>query len=306
MPQMNRPLVVGIGRAAINLVGVTPSLPENNRTVELSEVSVQVGGSACLAVGTSVAMGCAGRLSTRLADDFFAPFIRNALAAAGIDLRAVQSEGLLTPFAFTAQSSSTSRRIGFTTEGDVAALRASDLDTDALLRGASALLVDGVFPEAQIAAGEAAKAAGIPVIFDGDRVSEGLGELIALADVVISSERLASELAPTGELQQALAEIQQMGPRAVILTMGEAGSIGVCEDELVEQSAFDTEKVDTSGAGYVFHGAFVTALLNQLPFAQCMEFASAAASLSCEHRGTWAGIPTRSAVIELVRGSHVH
>jgi len=303
---MDRPLVVGIGRAGISLLGVTPSLPDNDRVAQLSEVSVQVGGSACLAIGTSVAMGCAGRLCTKLADDFFAPFIRNALAAAGIDFRAVRAEGRLSPFTFTLQSESSQRRIAVATEGDVATLHDTELDLDVLLRGASALIVDGAFPQAQLAAAEAARAQQIPVVFDGERVSEGLGDLVAIADVVISSERLASELAPTGELNHALAEIQRLGPRVVILTLGEAGSIGLCEDELVEQAAFEVDVVDAAGAGYVYHGAFVTAVLNKMPFAQCMEFASAAAALSCRSRGTWAGIPTKQQVIELVRHQHVH
>lgn len=302
---MDRPLVVGIGKAAVNIVGVTPAVPESDRVVELAEVSVQVGGSACLAVGSAVALGCGGRLCTKLADDFFAPFIRNALAAAGIDLRAVHSEGRLSPFSFVVQAHG-ARRLGFGTEGDVAQLRSGEIDVDALLRGASALMVDGQFAEAQLVVAEAARSAGIPIIFDGDRVREGTGELIAIADVVISSERLASELAPTGELHEALTEIQRLGPRAVILTMGEAGSIGLCESELVQQPAFDVDVVDPSGAGYIYHGAFVTALLNELPFSRCMEFASAAAALGCQQRGTWAGIPSREAVIELVRRSHVH
>jgi sulfofructose kinase len=139
------------------------------------------------------------------------------------------------------------------------------------------------------------------VVFDGGQLREGLGELVALADVLIASERLAAELAPRGELQDSLVEIQRMGPRAVIITLGDSGSIGLHGDQLVSQEAFEVRVVDSVGAGSVYLGAFVTGLLSSLPFARCMELASAAAALSCGQIGAVAGIPTRDDVIDLIR-----
>jgi sulfofructose kinase len=130
----------------------------------------------------------------------------------------------------------------------------------------------------------------------------GTGTLASLADVFICSERLAAELAPRDSLQQSLVEIQRLGPRAVIITLGDAGSVGLLGDQMVEQSVFDVDVVDTSGAGSVFHGAFATAMVGDLPFAKCMELAAAAA-LACRRLGSWAGIPTRDEVLELIRGA---
>jgi sulfofructose kinase len=138
-------------------------------------------------------------------------------------------------------------------------------------------------------------------VFDGSQIQEGVGTLVALADVLICSERLASELAPRDDIEKSLVEIQGLGPDAVIITMGELGSVGLHGDQLVNQPAFEVEVADTTGAGSVYHGAFTAALLSKLRFAQCMEFASAAASLSCRRPGAWAGIPDRDEVIALVR-----
>jgi sugar/nucleoside kinase (ribokinase family) len=127
---------------------------------------------------------------------------------------------------------------------------------------------------------------------------------VALADVLICSERLAGELAPRDEIEESLVEIQRLGPDAVIITLGEAGSVGLHGDQLVKQPSFEVDEIDTTGAGSVYHGAFAAALLSKLPFAQCMEFASAAASLSCRRAGAWAGIPDRDEVIAAVRARH--
>ena len=79
------------------------------------------------------------------------------------------------------------------------------------------------------------------------------------------------ETAPRGELSDSLIELQRMGPHTVIITLGAAGSVGLQGDQLVQQGTFEVDKVDATGAGNVFHGAYVAGLLDSLPFDRCME-----------------------------------
>jgi sugar/nucleoside kinase (ribokinase family) len=297
-----RPLAVGVGQATVAIYGTVPRLPEHDAPVDLTEVSVQAGGAAAIACAAVQGLGCKARLATKVADDFLGPFILRALAQAGLDVHEVLgAQSRLSAFGFTARASENRRRAGFRSDGDVGDLAPDELDIEGLLDGANAVVIDGHFPAAQVALAERARLRDIPVVFGAHVVREGTGELLGLADVLIASERLASELAPRGEPRDSLVELQKLGPRAAILTMGEAGSIGLYGDRLVEQEAYPIDAVDTDGTGSVYLGAFVTALLNQLPFAKCMEFASAAAALSCARVGAWAGIPTRDEVIRVIR-----
>lgn len=299
---MARPLAVGLGRATVEMVGAVHRLPEHEDPVELTEVSVQAGGSAALACAAVQALGCKARIATKVADDFLGPFILGALKQAGLEVVEILGpHSRLSAFGFTIAERATGRRSVFTSRGDVAELGPDELDLEALLDGASAVILDGEFPTAQIALAERARLREVPVVLGGHHVREGLGELIGLADVLIGSERLASELAPRGELRDSLLELQALGPRAVILTLGEVGSIGLHGDRLVEQLAYPVDEIDNYDAGAVYLGAFTTALLNQLPFSRCMEFASAAASLSCRRVGAWAGIPERDEVLGLIK-----
>lgn len=297
-----RPRIVSVGEVGLQMFGVVPRIPDSDRPVEMEEISIQVGGGAAIAAGTVASLGCSARVVCKLADDITEQFLIRALRQFGVEAHGVlDKDRVLSPLSFCAIGRDSGRRLNFMTPGDAGELEPGDIVPERVLEGAHALLIDGHDPAAQEAVAERARLQQIPIIFDASEMRPGIGTLAALADVIICSERLAAELAPRDSLEDCLIEIQSLGPRAVIITLGSAGSVGLLGDQMVQQSAFPTDVVDATDAGSVFHGALAAAMIGELPFAQCMEFASAAAALSCRTLGAWAGIPVRSDVIELVR-----
>ena len=284
-----RPLVVGVGRIGAAATGLGADAPE---VVELDLAPDAGVAVACAAAGS---LGCRARLVGSVGADALGGLVRAAIARAGIDVEHLRPLGR-SP-AHVRIASPTGTRAVMTFEADSRAPH----DLDRAITGADAVLVDGSDVPLQIKAAERARAARVPVVADGSAVREGLGELVGLADVLISSERLASELAPRTELHAALIALAAMGPRAVVITLGAAGAIGLHDGHIVECPAFPTEIVDTSGAGAVFHGAFAAGLLGALPFARCLELAAAAASIACGALGPWAGVPSRDGVLERVK-----
>lgn len=292
------PLVVGIGQATVDFLGIVPRHPDPDTRNELLEVSIQGGGPAATALATARALGCRARFATRLCDDDFGRFLLRGLAEAGVDTEfVVTAPGSLSPFAFTAISDEDGRRTVFFSDGDAGGLAPDELDLPRLLDGAAALYLDGHHPAAQIAAAELCRERDVPVVLDAGSVREGMGELVALCDVLLASQRFADEVAPRGELEDSLAELQEMGPRTVVITLGRGGSIGLEGDRLVRQPAYEVEVVDTTGAGDVFRGAFLAARLQRWTFERCLEFASAAAALKCRSLGARAGIPDLDEVV---------
>jgi len=175
------------------------------------------------------------------------------------------------------------------------------VDPQAVISGAAALLIDGSAPLEQLRTAEAARGKKLPVILDVSELRDGTSELIAHSDVLIMSERAASELAPRGELTDALSEIISLGPRAVVITLGDKGAIGRHGDKVVRCPAFASDVLDAYGAGSVFHGGFAAALLSELPFHRCIELASAAAALSLRELGPWSAMPSRDEVLALTK-----
>jgi sulfofructose kinase len=143
-------------------------------------------------------------------------------------------------------------------------LGVDDLDL-ACLDGAKLLVIDGYHVDVQVRAAERAREQGTVVVLDAGHITEGMGELMALSDVLIASERYASEVAPRGELEDSLIEISRLGPETVVVKLGAEGSIGLQGDKLVRQPPLRVDVLDTTGAGDVFLGGYCFGLLRDEP-----------------------------------------
>jgi ribokinase len=65
-------------------------------------------------------------------------------------------------------------------------------------------------------------------------------------------------------------------------------------------AAFPVPVVDTTGAGDVFHGAYLYGLLRGWDLARTAEFAGATAALKCSGLGGRAGIPRLAEVLSFL------
>jgi sugar/nucleoside kinase (ribokinase family) len=73
------------------------------------------------------------------------------------------------------------------------------------------------------------------------------------------------------------------------------------DHDLHRAPAFPVSVVDTTGAGDVFRGAFVFAMLRGDVPDEILRFANAAAAFSCTREGALNGVPALSDVIALRR-----
>lgn len=162
------------------------------------------------------------------------------------------------------------------------------------------LLLDGFHHEAADVAADWMREAGRTVVYDGSRTNAGAVSarrraLLGKVDVLICAAGFAHAL--TGERDFARAgraALEHLAPGAVVVqTEGADGSYTTTAGgETFHTPAFTVDVVDTTGAGDVFHGAYIVGLYHGWDHRRAAVFASAVAAIKCTAMGGRAGIPT--------------
>ena len=168
------------------------------------------------------------------------------------------------------------------------------------LETAGCVLVDGSHHRSTLRAARQAQRLGVPVVADLGGVGDKTAALLAHVDYAIVSELCARRVADGDDHLAACLAIRSMGPRHVVVTLGEKGLVYLDGEKLAEMPAFPVEVVDTTGAGDTFHGAFCCGLVEGFPYLKNLQFSSAAAALKCGQLGGRAGIPGRDEVVRFL------
>jgi ribokinase len=283
--------VVGLGYTALDYLGIVPHLPERDRKLELKRFLIQGGGPTATAMVTVRRLGLCCAYIGKVGDDGFGRRMVEELATEGVDTTGVLVEpGAESQFAFIMVDETTADRTILWTRGSVSGIGAGEVDTG-LITSARALLIDDLEPEAAAVAARAARGKGIPVLIDAGSLRSGVRELLPLCDYIVASEVFAGQIAGGAGVPEALERLYSFGPKAVVVTQGAAGCVAFDGTDTVEAGGFTVEAVDTTGAGDVFHGAFLFAVLQGWNLYEMCVFANAVAALKCRRLGGRAGIP---------------
>jgi ribokinase len=284
--------VVGLGQACIDFLARLGSFPQEDQKSELSEIHKQCGGPASTALATLSRMGIKTSFLGSISDDSFGIQIVDGLQEAKIAFSHLKiTPGYTSQFAFIAINRHTGSRTIFWHRGSVPHLKASDVDLSPF-HASSTLHLDGLMVEASIEAARQARSMGWTVVMDAGTMRQGSRELIPLVDVLIASERFAEPLVGARAAhEKALKTLHELGPGEVVITLGSRGSIGWDGEKTYFQPAYPVKAIDTTGAGDVYHGAYIFGLLQRWPMQERMRFASAVAALKCRAIGARKGIP---------------
>jgi sulfofructose kinase len=162
----------------------------------------------------------------------------------------------------------------------------------------AAVMADVRWPAGAAVVLDAARAAGIPAVFDGDvGPRDSLLDLAARATHVAFSEAGLALAAGTGAPGDALARVAVTIPGMVGVTLGQDGFLWRDGKEERRMPAPKIDAVDTLAAGDVWHGAFTLALGEHLEIADAARFANVAAAIKCTRAGGRLGAPTRAEVL---------
>jgi len=289
--------VVGVGVAALDYVTRLERYPGPDEKLKTDELLIAGGGTVGTALVTASRLGLRAAFAGPVGDDPFGRQVLGGLEAEGVDVGLARvSPGARTTWAFC---------VAHAAERNVFSVRGThppmSLGAEELERALDCRLLhlDGSEEQASLELARAAQARGVLTSLDGGSPRATTAELLEQVDVCIVSAPFLAALFPGRPEREALAALDRPGRRVTAVTRGARGTLAVIGRELLEVPAEPVAvMVDTTGAGDVFHGAFIAALLEGVAIERALAFASHVAALKCRVLGGRAGIPRRKDVAD--------
>ncbi|HLG58814.1 MAG TPA: PfkB family carbohydrate kinase [Vicinamibacterales bacterium] len=287
--------VVGLGENSVDYVYRLPMAPEPNAKLPISSHRLLLGGQVATTLATCATLGLRTTYVGSFGSDDNGARIREALAQRGVDTTHAVIRPTSNRHAVILVDERTGDRTVLWERDPALALNAYDVP-QAVIAGARLLHVDDVDEEAAIAAAGVARAAGIPVTSDLDRVGTRTEALVAAVTIPIFAEQVPAALTGEGDVERALRKLRRTHTGLLCVTLGSRGAMLLDGDQLHHVPAPRVDAVDATGAGDVFRGGFIYALLRGDAAPDILRFANAAAALSCTRPGAMDSVPTLAEV----------
>ncbi|MBL7201704.1 MAG: hypothetical protein ISS56_16310 [Anaerolineae bacterium] len=301
------PQIVGLGLATLDVLIRLQDMPTWEHGTPVSGFRFDGGGLVGTAMVAAAKLGALVGFVGTAGTDEAAELKLRSFVESGVDLsRLVRRDGPEDQIVLVYVHADTGERVFSGVRGGRREpLRSEELDEE-YITSADYLHIDGLLHhEATLQAVKWMHDAGKTVVMDGSKtdrpVSERHRQIIPYVDVLITGEGYARGLTGLDDIWQAGRAVLQMGPRIFCETVGDRGCYTVTHDEQFHTPAFQVDVVDTTGAGDVFHGAYIVAMMRGWSPRGCALFSTAVSALKCTALGGRAGIPTFEHTIEFLQ-----
>ncbi len=295
--------ILGIGNAAVDELILLDSFPAPDSKMPVRGFQRQGGGLTATALVAAARLGANAAFCSLVGFDELSEFTLADLAAEGVDTApCVRDEQGVPYHAFIlVERAGQTRTILYqpgVVEPPVEAV------TPGLISSTRVLFFDHHAPMSGAKAARLARERGIPVVADieSERVPN-LDELLELPDHLILGLAFSRRVTGLAEPEEIARALFRPGRACAAVTAGARGCWFCLDGDVVQhQPAYPVEVVDTTGCGDVFHGAYAAALARGEEIPSAVRLASAAAALKATRAGGRAGIPSRAALEEFIKG----
>lgn len=144
-------------------------------------------------------------------------------------------------------------------------------------------------------------------IIDAGRTEDTILELCTFCDYVICSKDFAEKVtglsfdfADNTSLQNIYLKLKDKFKGHIIVTLEAKGCLYEQDGELKIMTSLMIDAVDSTGAGDIFHGAFVYALSNGYDLEKCLQISNTAGAVSTKRIGGRYSVPTKEEVREYI------
>lgn len=284
-------MVVVIGSINADYIVRVARRPDPGETVSDGVLEVHPGGKGANQAVAVARCGARVKLVARVGDDRIGATRLAELHAEGVDAGSVR---------VTADTATGAAFITVTPDGQNAitvapgansALTSQDIDAEAeILQDVDVLVAQLEVPIETVMHAVGIAGPDVTVVLNCAPFQRLPGALLSRLDVLVANEIEGAALCgwPVDSVDDALRaarEIRQLGPSAVVLTLGAAGAVVVgpdCETSVATPAA---DVVDTTGAGDAFVGALAACLTTGMHLEPATRFAVAVGSATTETVG---------------------
>ncbi len=315
--------VICVGRAAVDLYGEQTG----GRLEDMLTFAKYLGGSPANTSVGCARLGLRAAMLTRVGDEHNGRFVRETLAAEGVDVgHVVTDPGRLTALVFLGIRDKDTFPLLFYRD-NCADMAISPADFDAaFVASAKALLLSGTHLSTQQTydtcrtAMRFARAAGTRVVLDidyrpvlwgltglglgeqrfvaSDRVSAHLQTVVAECDLIVGTEEEIHIAGGATDTLTALRALRALTPATLVVKRGPMGCVvfpGPIPDAVdkgVVGPGFPVEVYNILGAGDAFMAGFLRGWLRDEPLERCAAYANACGALVVSRHGCAPAIPS--------------
>ncbi|MGN1163803.1 MAG: carbohydrate kinase family protein [Candidatus Ornithospirochaeta sp.] len=296
--------VVGVGHSCLDKICTVENYPREDDSTHITHIAVQGGGAVATALVALSRLGVKASFIGNAGYDGTTDEIVKLFQADGVDTSLISRRTDCVGLESFVMVNPLNRSRTKFPQRDTNPPILWDKEKEDAIASASAIHLDGTNWENAVSAAERARKHGVLVSLDGcsmQKDNEKNRILASMADILIMNNKYPLRVSGKDDYSSALLEIASWGPKVVVATLGEKGSMAVVDGEVVEYGIYREENaLDTTGCGDVFHGAFLASWLEEEDLDKAISFASASSSLKTRKMGGRAGIPRREEVLELI------
>jgi ribokinase len=306
---MPMPDVLVLGDANPDLVLRGDVVPRFGQAEQLLDgADLVLGGSAAIVACGLARLGVPTALAGVVGADPFGEFMREQLAAAGVDTRWLSTHPDA-PTGLTVLLAGTGDRAILTHLGAIATFDAASVD-ERVLGAARHVHAASFFLQPGLAAGlpgvfAAVRGRGATTSLDTnwDPAEEwaGVAEVLPCVDVLLPNAAELLALAGETEPSAAAARITALGATVALKDGADGGAVWTPDGGHWTSPGADVAVVDTVGAGDSFDAGYISALVEGRAPGECLERAVVCGSLSTTAAGGTAAQPTLAEADRVLR-----
>ncbi|MGW0436779.1 ribokinase [Micromonospora sp. NPDC003197] len=291
---MDRPRVVVVGGANMDLVAMAPKVPGPGETVVGTDFLTVAGGKGANQAIAAARAGGAATFLGAIGSDSFGVTLKARIAAADVDTSLVRVVYGASGVALVTVGATGEHSVVVTPGANTAFTTLTESELS-VVRAADVLVAQLEVPvETVTQAALAARAGGTRVILNAAPPGKLPTELLDAVDLLVVNEVEARAL--TGRGREDAAALLSLVPRAVLTLGAEGAWYGERDGGTAHIRAFKVDVVDSTGAGDAFTAALAVAWGEGRDLVEALRWASAAGAACARRLGASVSLPQRAEI----------